>query len=86
MKHIVQQLQSPIKFDVAAFEGDSAANWLTWSQRFVDKAKACGFERELTTAVGEGSSVGADVFGGSKVDLVRFQNACVGWVTFISST
>ena len=27
----VQQVQPPIKFDVSAFEGDSAASWLTWS-------------------------------------------------------
>ena len=28
-----QQFQTPIKFDVPAFEGDSTASWLTWSQR-----------------------------------------------------
>ena len=27
----VQQVQSPIKFDVPIFEGDGAASWLTWS-------------------------------------------------------
>ena len=28
----VQQVQSPIKFNVPVFEGDSAASWFTWSQ------------------------------------------------------
>ena len=31
----VQQVQSPIKFDVPVLEGDSSASWLTWSQRVV---------------------------------------------------
>ena len=58
----VQQVLTPIKFDVLIFEGDSAASWLTWSQRVVYQARACGFEAELTAAGGEGLSVGADVF------------------------
>ena len=29
----VQQVQTPIKFDVPVFEGDIAASWLTWSQK-----------------------------------------------------
>ena len=33
----VQQVQSPMKFDVPVFEGDSAANWLTRSQRVVSR-------------------------------------------------
>ena len=47
----VQQVQSPIKFDLPAFEGDGAESWLTF-----------GFETELTAAEGQGLSVGADVF------------------------
>ena len=31
----IQQVQSLIKFNVPVFEGDSAASWLTWSQRVV---------------------------------------------------
>ena len=38
----VQQVQSLIKFDVAVFEGDSAASWLTWSQRVVYQTRTCG--------------------------------------------
>ena len=58
----VQQVRSPVKFDVPAFEGDSEANWLTLSQRVVNQARACGFEAELMIAAeGEGLSVGADV-------------------------
>ena len=48
----VQQVQTPIKFDVPIFEGDSAASWLTLSQRVVHQARTCGFEAELTAAVG----------------------------------
>ena len=39
-----QQFQTPIKFDVPAFEGDSTASWLTWSQRVLYQARATGFE------------------------------------------
>ena len=38
----VQQVQTPIKFDVPVLEGDSAASWLTRSQRVVYQARACG--------------------------------------------
>ena len=31
----VQHVQTPIKFDLTVFEGDSAASWLTWSQRVI---------------------------------------------------
>ena len=58
----VQQVQSPIKFDVPVFEANSAASWLTWSQRVVCLARACDFVAELTAAEGERLSVGADVF------------------------
>ena len=34
----VQQVQLPIKFDVPVFKGESAASWLTWSQRVVYQA------------------------------------------------
>ena len=34
----VQQVQLPTKFEMAAFEGNSAASWLTWSQRVVCQA------------------------------------------------
>ena len=40
MQEIVQPVQAPIQFDVPTFEGDSAASWLTWSQRVVYQAKA----------------------------------------------
>ena len=55
----VQQVQTPIKFDVPVFEGDNAASWLTWSQRVVYQARASGFEAGLTAAEGEELSVGA---------------------------
>ena len=63
-----QQFQTPIKFDVPAFEGDSTASWLTWSQRVLHQARASGLENELTEAEGDGLSVGADVFDSSNVD------------------
>ena len=46
----VQQVQTPIKFDVPVFESDSRANWLTWSQRVLYQARVFGFEVELTAA------------------------------------
>ena len=76
----VQQVQSPTNFEIRAFEGESAARWLTWSQRVIYQARACGFEAELTAAEGEGLSDGADVFDGSSVDLVRLRNSHVAWV------
>ena len=81
-----QQFQPPIKFDVPAFEGDSIASWLTWSQRVLYQARASGFENELTTAaVGDGLSVGADVFDSSNVDPVRLRNAHAAWMILINS-
>ena len=80
-----QQLQTPIKFDVPAFDGDSTASWLTWSQRVLYQARASGFENELTAAEGDGLSVGADVFDSSNVDPVRLRNAHVAWMTLINS-
>ena len=80
-----QQFQTPIKFDVPTFEGDSTASWLTWSQRFLYQAKASGFENELTAAVGNGLSVGADVFDSSNVDPVRLRNAHAAWMILINS-
>ena len=80
-----QHFQTPIKFDVPAFEGDSTASWLTWSQRVLYQARASGFENELTAAEGDGLSVGADVFDSSNVDPVRLRNAHVAWMTLISS-
>ena len=74
---MVQQVQSPIKFDVPAFEGDSVASWLTWSQKVIYQARACGFEVELTAAEGEGLSDRADVFYGSSVDPVRLRKTNV---------
>ena len=62
-----QQFQAPIKFDIPAFEGDSTASWLTWSQRVLYQARASGFENKLTAAVGDGLSVVADVFDSSNV-------------------
>ena len=81
-----QQFQPPIKLDVPAFEGDSIASWLTWSQRVLYQARASGFENELTTAaVGDGLSVGADVFDSSNVDPVRLRNALAAWMILINS-
>ena len=80
-----QHFQTPIKFDVPAFEGDSTASWLTWSQRVLYQARASGFENELTAAEGDELSVGADVFGSSNVDPVRLRNAHVVWMTLINS-
>ena len=31
MQHILQQVQSLTKFEISAFEGDSAASWFAWS-------------------------------------------------------
>ena len=81
----VQQVQSPAKFDIPAFEGDSAASWLMWSQRVVCQARACGFEAEVIAAEGQRLSVGADVFYGSNVDPVRLRNAHVAWMVFIKN-
>ena len=80
-----QQFQPPIKFDVPAFEGDSTVSWLTWSQRVLYQSRACGFENELTAAVGHGLSVGADVFDSSNVDPVRLRNAHAAWMILINS-
>ena len=80
-----QQFQPPIKFDVPAFEGDSTASWLTWSQRVLYQARASGFENELTAAVGDGLGVGADVFDSSNVDPVRLRNAHAAWMILINS-
>ena len=56
----VRQVQTPIKFDVPIFEGDSAASLL--GKRVVDQAGTCGFEADLTAAGAERLIVGADVF------------------------
>ena len=80
-----QQFQPPIKFDVPAFEGDSTASWLTWSRRVLYQARASGFENELTAAVGDGLSGGADVFDSSNVDPVRLRNAHAAWMILINS-
>ena len=85
MLNAAQQFQTPIKFDVPAFEGDSTASWLTWSQRVLYQARASGFENELTAAVGDGLSVGADVFDSSNVDPVRLRNAHAAWMILINS-
>ena len=80
-----QQFQTPIKFDVPAFESDSTASWLTWSQRVLYQAGASDFENELTAVVGNGLSVGADVFDSSNVDPVRLRNAHAAWMILINS-
>ena len=80
-----QQIQPPMKFDVPGFEGDSTASWLTWSQRVLYQARASGFENELSEAVGDGLSVGADVFDSSNVDPVRLRNAHAAWMILINS-
>ena len=81
----VQQVQSPSKFDIPAFDGDSAAAGWRGVKRVVYQAKACGFEAELTAAEGEELSVGADVFEGSNVDPVRLRNAHVAWMMSINN-
>ena len=63
----IQQVQSPIKFDVPVFEGDSAASWLTSNQRVKYQARACDFGAKLTAVEEGGLSVGADVFDGSNI-------------------
>ena len=80
-----QQVQTSIKFYVPAFEGDSTASWLTWSQRVLYQARASGFEDKLTAVEGDGLSVGADDFDSSNVDPVRLRNAHVAWMTLINS-
>ena len=80
-----QQFQTSMKFDVPAFEGDSTASWLTWSQRVLYQARASGFEDEPTAAEGDRLSVGADVFVSSNVDPVRLRNAHVAWMTLVNS-
>ena len=49
------------------------------------QARVSGFENELTAAVGDGLSVGADVFDSSNVDPVRLRIAHVAWMTLINS-
>ena len=80
-----QQFQTFIKFDVLAFEGDSTASWLTWSQRVLYQARASGFEDELTAAEGYGLSIGVDVFDSSNIDSVRLRNTHMAWMTLINS-
>ena len=80
-----QQFQTPINFDVPAFEGDSTASWLTSSERVLYQARASGFENELAAAEGDRLSVGAEVFDSSNVDPVRLRNAHVAWMTLINS-
>ena len=80
-----QQFQTPIKFELPAFDGDSTASWLTWSQRVLYQARASGFENEVTAAEGDRLSVGADVFNSSNVDPVRLRNVNVAWMTLINS-
>ena len=80
-----QQFQTPMKFDVPAFEGGSTASWLTWSQRVLYQARASSFENELTATEGDGLSVGDDVFDSSNVDSVRLRNTHVAWMTLINS-
>ena len=77
----IQQFQTSIKFDIPAFDDDSTASWLTWSQRVLYQARASGFEDKLTAAERYGLSVGADVFDSSNVDPVRLRNAHVAWMT-----
>ena len=81
----VQQVQAPTKFEMSAFEGENAGSWLTWGQRVIYQARACGFEAELTAAEGVGVSVGADVFDGSNVDPVRLRNAHAAWIALINN-
>ena len=80
-----QQFQTPTNFDVPAFEGDSTASWLTWSQRVLYQARTSGFEDELTAVEGGGLSVGADVFDSSNLDPVRLRNGHVARMILINS-
>ena len=70
-QNTTQQVQSPNKYDVPAFEGESTASWLTWGQRVIYQARSCGFEGELIAAEGDGLSVGADVFDSSNEMRMR---------------
>ena len=58
---------------------------MTWSQRVVYGARACGFDPELTAAEGGGLSVGADVFDQSNVDPVQLRNAHAAWMPLINN-
>ena len=49
------------------------------------KTRACGFEAGLTSAEGEGLSVGADVFDGNIVDHVRLRNENIACMTLINN-
>ena len=49
------------------------------------QARTCGVEAELTAAKGEGVGDGVDVFYRSNIDLMRFRNAHVNWMTLINS-
>ena len=80
-----QQVQTSIKLDIPAFEGDSTSSWLTWNQRVLYQASASGFEDELTAAEGDRVRVEADVFDSSNVDTVRLRNTHVAWMTLINS-
>ena len=50
---------------------NSAARGLTWSERGVYQARACGFEADLIAVKEERLSVGADVFDRSNVDPMK---------------
>ena len=82
---VIQQVQTPIKFDKPVFEGDSAGSWATLTQSVVYQARVCGFEAELTAAERERLNIGADVFDGSNVDPMRIQNTHVAWMTPINN-
>ena len=80
-----QQFQASIKFDVPAFEVDSTASWLTWSQKVLYQARASGFEDDLTAAEGDALSVGADFFDSSNINPVRLRNTHMAWITLTNS-
>ena len=67
IQHMVQPVQTPIKFDVPTFEDDGATSLLTLIQRVEYQARAWGFEAELTGAESERLGVRTDVFDGSNV-------------------
>ena len=49
------------------------------------QTRASGFGNEVTAALGDGLSVGADVFDSSNVDPVRLRNAHAAWMILVNS-
>ena len=81
----VQEVHFPTKFEILAFEGESAVSWMTLSLRVVYQARACGFVAELTAAEGEVPRIEVDIFYGSNADPVRLRNIHLAWMALIDN-